>query len=85
MLGSGLESFRSLQITLASFALISAGSLACLDITMWRSTTLVCILATLLCGPLASAGRAVTGAAVAEPGYGEKKVDVDLFVMSKCP
>jgi hypothetical protein len=43
------------------------------------------LLSAVLCSHFASAGRAVALSAVAEPGYGEKKVDVDVFVMSKCP
>lgn len=46
------------------------------------------LLAFLLCSHAVAAGRAVaTGPAgcADEPGLCDKKVDVDLFVMSKCP
>jgi hypothetical protein len=48
-----------------------------------RSIAVYVLLSAFLCSRVASAGRAVADTAVAEPG--EKKVDVDVFVMSKCP
>jgi hypothetical protein len=49
---------------------------------------LLWLLAALLVATAAGATAAVAATDslhADDPGYGEKKVDVDLFVMSKCP